>query len=109
MAALSRPMLDESAPDGSLQVRQVVTPKVSACHTTLHPHVPMNLPSRLTHIPLQCAVIRVTDIAQQTIHQLQLNQQPSAASDNGDDATRMLAVRCTCCVAVLRLLPPRHQ
>lgn len=70
---------------------------------------PMDWPSHSKYFPLQCAIINVTDIAQQTIHQLQLNQQPTAASDSPDDTTRLLAVRCTCCVAVLQLLPPRQQ
>lgn len=109
MAALSRPTLDESAPDGGLQVRQVVEPPSLCLSQHVASTCPHGLGVMLDIFPLQLAIIHVTDIAQQTIHQLQLNQQPTAASDNGDDTTRMLAVRCTCCVAVLRLLPPRHQ
>lgn len=72
-------------------------------------HISHGLAVTLKIFPFQCATINITDISQQTIHQLQLSHQPAAASDIEVDTTRLLAVRCTCCVAVLRLLPPGQQ
>lgn len=56
---------------------------------------------------LQCASIDIADVAQQTIFQLQLNT--SFIGPLSDQTRRLLAVRCTCCVAVLQLCQSHNK
>lgn len=62
------------------------------------------------HLCAQCVGIGVAEVAQQAICQLELNMSPLTADGHlRRQPHRLVAARCTCCVAVLQLCQPSSE